>query len=336
MSRRKASPLSLILLGLGVFLLVLAPMLAFYVEPRAKLNPVDIESTTHYEGTGTFYDTDAQKERDNQELTIVRRVLGDVAASDDDTAVWDAATAIDTPLTRKVDDPRRAFQFTTERWVMDRETNAPEHCCGEDTGVDGKRFGGDAYLKFPFDVEKRTYRWWDSTAQDTVALEYAGEKKIQGYTGLAFTGEIEPVKTGTRQVPGVMVGLPDKDQVFADEWYANEKIELVADERTGRIIYASIAPKKTLRQPGGGTDEVTLLQSDGIEFTEETQKEQVDLADEDSSRLKLVGETLPVVALVAGFVLAGAGAVLLARGGRPDEPDRDREPDGVPPQPVAA
>ncbi|MHA4814328.1 DUF3068 domain-containing protein [Streptomyces aculeolatus] len=336
MSRRKASPLSLILLGLGVFLLVLAPMLAFYVEPRAKLNPVDIESTTRYEGTGTFYDTDAQKERDNQELTIVRRVLGDVAASDDDTAVWDAATAIDTPLTRKVDDPRRAFQFTTERWVMDRETNAPEHCCGEDTGVDGKRFGGDAYLKFPFDVEKRTYRWWDSTAQDTVALEYAGEKKIQGYTGLAFTGEIEPVKTGTRQVPGVMVGLPDKDQVFADEWYANEKIELVADERTGRIIYASIAPKKTLRQPGGGTDEVTLLQSDGIEFTEETQKEQVDLADEDSSRLKLVGETLPVVALVAGFVLAGAGAVLLARGGRPDEPDRDREPDGVPPQPVAA
>ncbi|GAA2653327.1 hypothetical protein GCM10010400_06460 [Streptomyces aculeolatus] len=336
MSRRKASPLSLILLGLGVFLLVLAPMLAFYVEPRAKLNPVDIESTTRYEGTGTFYDTDAQKERDNQELTIVRRVLGDVAASDDDTAVWDAATAIDTPLTRKVDDPRRAFQFTTERWVMDRETNAPEHCCGEDTGVDGKRFGGDAYLKFPFDVEKRTYRWWDSTAQDTVALEYAGEKEIQGYTGLAFTGEIEPVKTGTRQVPGVMVGLPDKDQVFADEWYANEKIELVADERTGRIIYASIAPKKTLRQPGGGTDEVTLLQSDGIEFTEETQKEQVDLADEDSSRLKLVGETLPVVALVAGFVLAGAGAVLLARGGRPDEPDRDREPDGVPPQPVAA
>ncbi|WP_181787771.1 DUF3068 domain-containing protein [Streptomyces phytophilus] len=336
MSRRKASPLSLILLGLGVFLLVLAPMLAFYVEPRAKLNPVDIESTTRYEGTGTFYDTDAQKERDNQELTIVRRVLGDVAASDDDTAVWDAVTAIDTPLTRKIDDPRRAFQFTTERWVMDRETNAPEHCCGEDTGVDGNRFGGDAYLKFPFDVEKRTYRWWDSTAQDTVALEYAGEKRIQGYTGLAFTGEIEPVKTGTRQVPGVMVGLPDRDQVFADEWYANEKIELVADERTGRIIYASIAPKKTLRQPGGGTDEVTLLQSDGIAFTEETQKEQVDLADEDSSRLQLVGETLPVVALVAGFILAGAGAVLLARGGRRDDPDRDREPDGVPPQPVAA
>ncbi|MFF0727459.1 DUF3068 domain-containing protein [Streptomyces sp. NPDC004134] len=336
MSRRTASPLSLILLGLGVFLLVLAPMLAFYVEPRAKLNPVDIDSTTRYEGTGTFYDTENQKERDNQELTIVRRVLGDVAAGDDDTAVWDAATTIDTPLTREIDDPRRAFQYTTERWVMNRETNAPEHCCDEFTGVDGNRFGGDAYLKFPFDVEKRTYRWWDSTAQDTVALKYDGEREIQGYTGLAFTGEIEPVKTGTRQVPGVMVGLPDKEQVFADEWYANEKIELVADERTGRIIYASIAPKKTLRQPGGGTDEVTLLQSDGIAFTEETQKEQVDLADEDSSRLKLVGETLPVLALVAGFVLAGAGAVLLARGGRRDEPDHDREPDGVPPQPVAA
>ena len=31
--RRSTSPLSLTLLGLGVFLLVLAPMLAWYVEP---------------------------------------------------------------------------------------------------------------------------------------------------------------------------------------------------------------------------------------------------------------------------------------------------------------
>ncbi|MGV9241805.1 porin PorA family protein, partial [Streptomyces nigra] len=40
--RRTASPLSLILLGLGTFLLVLAPMLAWYVTPRAAVNPVDI------------------------------------------------------------------------------------------------------------------------------------------------------------------------------------------------------------------------------------------------------------------------------------------------------
>ncbi|MEK8170611.1 hypothetical protein NKH77_16580 [Streptomyces sp. M19] len=37
--RRSASPLSLIVLGLGVFSLALAPMLAWYVRPRAERTP---------------------------------------------------------------------------------------------------------------------------------------------------------------------------------------------------------------------------------------------------------------------------------------------------------
>ena len=50
--RRTASPLSLVLLGLGIFLLVLAPLLAWYVQPRAAVNPIDIDTTTVFTGTG--------------------------------------------------------------------------------------------------------------------------------------------------------------------------------------------------------------------------------------------------------------------------------------------
>ena len=96
--RRTASPLSLVLLGTGVFLLVLAPLLAWYVEPRAERTPI----------------------------TITRRVLGDVAASErSGRAVWDVSTAIDTPDTLTFRDPRRSYQWTLERRVTDRRTNAP-------------------------------------------------------------------------------------------------------------------------------------------------------------------------------------------------------------------
>ncbi|OEV02620.1 DUF3068 domain-containing protein [Streptomyces oceani] len=310
--RRSTSPLSLTLLGFGVFLLVLAPMLAWYVEPRAKRTPIDINSTTVLTGTGKYFDQEALRTKSGQELTVTRRVLGNVQASEKHgVAIWDVSQTIDNPKTVKLNDPRKAFQWTTERWVTDRATNKAVHCCGESP----KRFGGDAYLKFPFDMEERTYTWWDSTLGDTVPLRYKGRAEVDGYSGLRFTGSVdEQVKVGTRQVPGRLVDEPDRGQVNAEEWYSNEKINIVVDERTGRILTVSIAPKMVLRAPGGERDKVTLLQSDKLEFTEKTRDEQVELASADSRKLQLVGETVPVAGAASGGVLAVTGAVLVLRG----------------------
>ncbi|MEU6989338.1 DUF3068 domain-containing protein [Streptomyces sp. NPDC046465] len=326
--RRTASPLSLILLGLGAFLLVLAPMLAWYVEPRAKRTPVDIDTVTVFKGKGSYFDTEKIKTVHDKNLTVTRQVRGDVDDSEDSgRAVWDVSTSVDPDKSLPAADPHDSLQWTLERWVTDRKTNAPVHCCGEEP-----YFEGEAYLKFPFDVEKRSYRWWDNTLGATVPLTYRGTKKIQGYEGYRFTATVKAAKTGTRQVPGRMVGQPRKSQVIADEYYANHGIELVADQRTGRIIYAAIGPRKTLRAPGSDKDSTVLLDSERIAFTPATQKEQVKLADDDSGRLKLVGETLPVAAAVLGGVLAVAGSVLLARGRRgdgangPGRPGKPAEP----------
>ncbi|MDT0377353.1 DUF3068 domain-containing protein [Streptomyces sp. DSM 42041] len=309
--RRSASPLSLVLLGLGVFLLVLAPMLTWYVEPRAQRTPVDVVSTTVLTGTGSHFDQEDVETKDGQRLTVTRRVLGNVAESErNGVAVWDVSQTIDTPKTAKLNDPRRSFQWETERWVTDPATNRPVHCCGEAP----QEFGGEAYLKFPFDVQERSYTWWDGTLGGTVPLRYAGRAEVQGYEGLRFTGSVEQVRVGSRQVPGLLVGKPDAGQVQAEEWYANEDIDLVVDQRTGRILRVSIAPKVTLRAPGGERDEVTLLRSDKLEFTEATQREQVELASADSRKLQVVGETAPIGAAAAGAVLAPLGAVLVVRG----------------------
>ncbi|MBC9716077.1 DUF3068 domain-containing protein [Streptomyces sp. TRM66268-LWL] len=340
--RRTASPLSLIILGLGVFLLVLAPMLAWYVEPRAKRTPTDIDTTTVFTGKGSFFDTGAVKTLENQDLTITRQVRGDVGDSTDEVAVWDVVTSVDWTKTDPEPDekkttlpaasPHDSLQWTQERWVTDRETNRPVHCCDEEP-----YFEGEAYLKFPFDVEKRSYRWWDNTLGATVPLTYEGKRKVQGYEGLLFTAKVDPVQTGTRQVPGRLVGS-DASQVLAEEWYSNHGIELVADQRTGRIIYAQIGPKKTLRAPGGDEDKVVLLESEKIAFTEKTQKAQVALADDDSSRLKLVGQTLPVGAGALGLLLTALGAALVVRGReRPNAgPPAGTEEGSPAPAPVSA
>lgn len=310
--RRTASPLSLILLGTGVFLLVLAPLLASYVQPRAKRTPVDIDTTTVFTGVGSYFDTSRLETVSGRRITITRQVRGDVADSTDSgRAVWDVSTSVDTDATLPASDPRDALQWTLERWVTDRRTNEPVHCCGESPAFDG-----EAYLKFPFDVQERDYRWWDGTLGGVVRLRYEGRGTVQGYEGLRFTGSVPPTRTGVRQVPGRLVGLPRTPQVLAEEWYANSRIELVADRRTGRIVYAATGPRKTLRAPGADKDAVVLLSSGRIAFTPDTQRRQVDLAAADSRRLELLGSTVPLGAGALGGVLALAGGILVARGRR--------------------
>jgi hypothetical protein len=315
--RRTASPVSLILLGLGTFLLVLAPMLVWYVEPRAAVNPIDIDTTAVYRGTGSYFDTDQIETVHDKRITVTQQVRGNVADSEKTgRAVWDVTTTVDTDKSLPAADPHDALEFFLNRWVTDRHTNQPVHCCKENP-----YFEGDAYLKFPFDVQRRSYSWWDNSLGSTVTLHYSGTKKVQGYQGYRFTGTVSPTKIGTRLVPGTIVGQKNKPQVLAEEWYSNHGIELVADQRTGRVVYAQVGPRRTLRAPGAKKDAVVLLDSNKLAFTTATQKGQVKLAKKESGQLRMVGQTLPITAAVAGFVLVVMGGVLVVRGRkRPDLP----------------
>ncbi|MFC3576703.1 DUF3068 domain-containing protein [Streptomyces yaanensis] len=310
--RRRVSPFSLVLLGLGTFLLVLAPLLAWYVAPRAAVNPIDIDTTAVYTGTGSVFDTDKVDTVPGQKITVTQRVRGNVADSErSGNAVWDVTTTVDTDKSLPAADPHDALEFTPGRWVTDRSSNKPVHCCQEKPYHEG-----DAYLKFPFDVRKHAYQWWDDSLGSTVTLSYRGTKKVQGYTGYLFGGTVAPAKVGTRLVPGALVGRPAAAQVPAEEWYSNHGIELVVDQRTGRVLYAQVGPRRTLRAPGSTKDAVVLLDSRKIAFTTATQKDQVRQAKQESGQLRLVGRTLPVGSAVAGFVLAAAGVVWVVRGRR--------------------
>ncbi|MZD06975.1 DUF3068 domain-containing protein [Streptomyces sp. SID5785] len=313
----------LVALGTGTFLLVLAGLLAWYVEPRAERTPVDIDTTTVFTGTGSYFDTGKIRTVRDKRITITRQVRGDVAESErSGRAVWDVTTSVDTDASLPAADPHDALQWTLERWVTDRATNRPVHCCGEQPA-----FRGEAYLKFPFRVEKRTYTWWDNTLGATVPLRFRGVTRVQGYEGYRFTGTVAPARTGSRLVPGTIVGQPGRSQVLAEEWYANHGVELVVDPRTGQILNASIGPRKTLRVPGGDRDAAVLLDSRKIAFTPATQREQVAQARDNNRRLTLLGTTLPLVAGGLGVLVLAAGVVLAVRGrGGPAGPEGPRGP----------
>lgn len=321
MLRSSSSRPALILLGVGVFLLVLAPMLAWYVEPRAKRTPTDIDVTSVLVGHGSYFDAESVATLDDQTITITRRVLGDVSASErNNVAVWDVSTTVDTPKTLPLKDPRKSLKWTTERLVTDRRTNLPVHCCQE-TPV----FDADAYLKFPFDVKKQTYRWWDGTLGSAVPLRYAGKGSVLGHEGYRFTGTVDPTRTSTRQVPGVLVGRPKQSQVFAEEWYANDRIDLLVDPRTGTLLDVSLAPRMTLRAPGGKQDEVVLLHSEKLRTTEATRRAAVATAADSTRQLDALGRTAPVAAAATGAPVALAGLVLITRRSsrRPKTPARN-------------
>lgn len=315
--RRLAFPFALALLGLGVFLLVFAPLLVWYVEPHAKRSPIDLDSTSVVRGTGSYFDTKTLTTKDDQKLIVTRHVVGNVAASEKCGAVvWDVSTTLDNPKTLRFDDPRKSLQWDTKRWAADSRTSQPVHCEGESPAP----LAGAA-LKFPFDVAQRSYRWWDGNLGAAVVLRYDGRAKVLGYEGLHFTSTVKPTEVGTQRVPGRLVGQPTHGQVNAEKWYSNAGVGLVVDQRTGRLLSTSTAPKMVLRAPGGKKDQVTLLHSDKLASTEKAQREAVNGAITANAKLRLVGETAPTVSAVAGTLLVIAGAVLVLRGG----PGRGRD-----------
>ncbi|MEK8170612.1 porin PorA family protein [Streptomyces sp. M19] len=203
--------------------------------------------------------------------------------------------------------PRRSLRWTTERWVTDRRTNAPVHCCGE-----RPVFDGDAYLKFPFDLKQRSYRWWDSTLGAAVPLRFSGTTRVEGHRGYRFTGTVRPTRIGTRLVRG--------------RWWTG-RARARCRRRSGTPTPASswsptgapAASSTPASRPGdaartgGHRDAVTLLRSGGIRFTDATRRAQVGLARDDNDRLRLVGRVAPLAAASAGTVLTAAGAALTLR-----------------------
>ncbi|MGZ4597102.1 MAG: DUF3068 domain-containing protein [Actinomycetes bacterium] len=289
-----------VLTGLAVFMLALAALLRFYVVPSLLVTPLDQFAESFAPGTGTVFDPATLAERHNVDMVAHRTLRGDVAASTKDRGVWDESVVL-------AETNGTLINVTTDRVAWDRKTAEAINCCNENVDGVPTKHKGLSY-KFPFNAEKKTYLFFDTTAKQAKPMRYQGSEKLQGLTVYRYQQRVGPVQIGEVEVPGNLVGST-APSVKAPRWYDNTRTVWV-EPLSGVIVKGQEKQHQVLRD-ANGADAVTLV-GVTLTFNEKTQKQQAKLAKDARSQAALVGTWLPLICIVLALVF-GVLALLLAR-----------------------
>jgi hypothetical protein len=296
-----------VLLGLGVFLVVAAVMLRFYVFDQLLVIPKDQYAITVAPGTGTYFDAGQLRET-TSDLVARRTVKADVGASNDKTGVWDVSLVIETGDGTFV-------RASLDRVAFDRKTAQSVHCCGEAVDSQAIQHEGVSY-NFPFNTQKGTYQWWDVSSAASYPARFQSEEKIQGLNTYKFIQEIPAHKILTQEVPGSLLG-ESAPSVQAPVFYTN--VRTVWVEPTTGVIVKGVEQTKTTLRDSAGQDKVIVLDAT-FTFDDPTQKAQAKLARDNMNRIRLVKWIIPGIALLLGLIMIGLGALLIRRADTAEPP----------------
>lgn len=301
----------LVALGLGLFLIVIAPLLRWYVSPRVIKVPVDIDSVTVAEASGATYplvDLENSTVRlHTGTITATRQVVS--REKDEGTTsehlVWEEFLTV-----RDSDDNVIVDGESTDRVAIDRRTAEAVDCCNpkvNDEPVDNHN--GLSYT-FPIGTEKKTYDFYDTTLEKSVPIKFTRETKVNGLDVYLFEQTIEPQNYDNREVPGDLVDRPEPS-LFVDYYYENLR-RVWVEPVTGAIVKGEEVQERTLRDPQSGEELVTVLSADLV-WTDDTISKQVKDTKDDKNKALLLTTTLPLITLIAGVFIGAAGFVVSRR-----------------------
>src|SRR5690606_2957489 len=92
-------------------------------------------------------------------------------------------------------------------------------CCGANVEKTPVQMEGQVY-KFPFNVEKKTYKVFNATAQKAFDARFVREDTVNGLPVYVFEQQVPPTKTETRTAPASVLGIKDATgDVQVDRWY---------------------------------------------------------------------------------------------------------------------
>lgn len=321
--------LGIVLVGIGVFVLALALLSRFYVYDRLAVVPVDQDTVSVSEGPdATIFDIATQQEI-NVDLESVRRVVGDVEASeaaseelDQDVAVWETSVVNDeNPAAVGESSPPRSA--THDRVAFDRHTgeaveygdtylaSAADLESGEEVRDTETPITGQ-YFKLPFNAQKTTYQFWDGALKESTDLEYEATESIEGLTVYRYRQVIEPTDVGDINAPASFFGIDEEGEVTLDRIYSNTRTLWVEPE-TGVIIRGQ-EEQYTVAEYDG--DQVATLTDVTIGYNEETVASNAEEYEPLASQLKLIRVWLPLLGGLLGLVLLVVGVALMLTGGR--------------------
>jgi hypothetical protein len=310
-------------LFLGAFLLALAALSKFYMYDRVAVVPLNNQSTTILAtvpgADAEYLDAAAGLKTVTGPLKSTQLVGGDVKlskqASKDvgrDVAVWSDYNCTDAPDFNCAGS-KTPLSATNDVVAFDVRTGESVAWKGTKNEANGKVTSPMPYeglfYKFPFDTQKKTYMWWDTTLKKATPAKYVGEGKVKGIKVYKFVQTIAPIKTGTIDVPGSLVGS-DKATVTADEVYSD--VRSFSIEPVTGAPFGVVDNQDTYLEVNG--ERGATLTKASLRMTDASVQALKDQYGSKISQLKIVKTWIPVGGTVLGLVLIGLG-VLSRRGG---------------------
>jgi hypothetical protein len=300
--------LARVLLGLGVFLLVAAVLAVAWAPGVVKKTPLDVDTTTIYEGQAAKIDP-ATGSFDTKPVYAITYTKADAKKSSDDHVLFveTSCAVFDTGGARECvngNDPD-LITASIDLYAEDRETALSV----EDSNLpEGTVIPEGLVNKFPFDVEKKTYPFWDGTIARAVDMKYDGTEDVFGLKTYRFTYTVtdEPIE--------VAEGTPGT--------YTNT-VTVNVDPKTGSIVRSGQDQQRFL-DDGTPVLDIQVLGADA------TVKDSVAEARDNGKMLTLLLVVVPIVGFVGGLLCLIAGAFLLRRRSAPGNRVADRDDDRVP------
>ena len=280
-----------LLVFVGAFLIATAALALFYAPDQVKRTPLDVDSVTRLTGEAQLFDGTTLV------ATPVRATStthADSELSTDDVVLFQNSSCLlkdpdgQAPDCVSADDPeKRLVSASTDVFATDRRTALAvpdfENLPAESEPKEG------LVNKFPFDVEQKTYPFWDNLLGEPVEAVFQGAEEIDGLPVYKF---LVSVVDGDIEITSGVLGK-----------YSTEKTMWV-DTATGSIVDQS--ESQTRVQADNGQ---TILQLD-FSFTDETVANNVAAAKDNASRLTLLTRTVPLVGGVLGLVALTAGLLM--------------------------
>jgi len=230
--RQERGRLSVVLLGVGAFLVVVAALLRFYAAPQLIAAPNDVyETDILVSPHASYFDEGGLVTRHDVSLTYTLTIRADQRASSDKIAVWDSFASLADPKRHNV------VNSVYQRSAFNRRTGQMVDCCGasvnDSTRIQQKGIG----LFWPIGTKKQTYTVFDNNSMKSWPAHYVGEVKDTGVETYEFTqhvpATVSDVMTG---VPSSLLGIkgPSRNLV-ADRYYTADNTFWV-DPRTGVLV----------------------------------------------------------------------------------------------------
>jgi Porin PorA len=280
-----------LLVFVGAFLLATAALALFYAPDKVKRTPLDVDTITRLTGEAQLYDGTALV---TTPVKATSTTHSDSELSTDDVVLFQSSSCLvkdpdgQAPDCVSADDPdNRLVSAGTEVFATDRVTALAVNDF-ENLPADAEPREG-LTNKWPFDVEQKTYPYWDGLIGQPVDAVFQGTEAIDSLETYKF---LVSVKDGDIEITDGVLGK-----------YSTEKTIWV-DPVTGSIIDQSESQTRVQAD-----NNQTILQLD-FSFTDATVAANVDDAKANGSKLQLLTKTVPLIAGIVGLLALIGGLIM--------------------------